>query len=359
MDMQRFEPNDNAAAAHRGCAPRQNAVPCGWHRAAASLVASAVFLSISAAARAEVPKASVTVGVFFEGVYDIDNQEESVLADLNVWTLQSDSGASVQEQIVFRKTRAMERVVFSQQRENGTLWTLGRYHADIFCDLDLTWFPFDKHLLKIQFRDPTLDASQIAYRLDVENSMLNPNFRIFGWRITDFYLSEEDVAYATTFGNPGLKDSSTFRWITASIVIERDALFLFFKLLTGGYVSFAAAMLASLMKTVQPPIFSGRLIIQIGALFSALVNNRAADAVLGRDDMMTLPNMLHLLIYLMILFSMALTLRSRSLVEAGKEEAARRLDRRGTLTLVGLFVLSNLLLIGYAAGSGVQSFQNL
>jgi len=54
----------------------------------------------------------------------------------------------------------------------------------------------------------------------------------------------------------------------AAVVMERDAFWLFLKLISGGYIAFAAAMLACLMKTTQPPVFSGRMVLQISCISS-------------------------------------------------------------------------------------------
>lgn len=304
-------------------------------------------------ANAERPE--VKVGVFFVSLYDADPSVQSFLTEFYLWTdSRPDIGFRPLEKIVFPQSRRNE-VLFENSRIVGDVqWNLRRLRGEFLHDWNLSDFPFDKHLLQVHFRDGGLRTNDIKYVLDTENSGMGTSFKLPGWRITDFKLSIADVTYATTFGEPGVEADKTFQRVTAAVVMERDAFWLFLKLISGGYIAFAAAMLACLMKTTQPPVFSGRMVLQISCLFAAILNNRATDSSMGREDMFTLPDILHLVIYFFIFIAMLITLRSRVLCERGQEAAASQMERRGTAILVVAFAIINVIMIWRAALSPIQ-----
>ncbi len=273
-----------------------------------------------------------------------------------LWTdSKEDLGFRPLEKVVFPQSRRHE-VLFESSRTVGDVrWNLRRFRGEFLHDWNLSDFPFDKHMLQVPFRDGGLRTGDIKYVLDTENSGMSSTFKLPGWRITDFKLSIAEVTYPTTFGEPGADGPKSFQRITAAVVMERDAFWLFLKLISGGYIAFAAAMLACLMKTTQPPVFSGRMVLQISCIFAAILNNRATDSSMGREDMFTLPDVLHLFIYFFIFIAMLITLRSRVLCERGQEAAAVVMERRGTVILVAAFVVLNVIMVWRAALSPIQN----
>jgi len=110
-------------------------------------------------------------------------------------------------------------------------------------------------------------------------------------------------------------------------------------------VDSGAVMLACLMKTIHPPIFSGRMGLQIACLFSVIINHRSTNSSLGRDDVFCLLDSLHLIIYALLFAAILITLRSRMLNDRSEEKQATRWERPMTLVLVALFATANLLFI--------------
>jgi hypothetical protein len=300
-------------------------------------------------------RSNVSVGIYLVSLYDIAPATSSFLIDFYVWTNQKSASFDPLASAVFPGTRQLE-VLFQSLREvDGVQWSLRRYRGTFYHDWNLRNFPFDKHELKVQLRDSVHRTREVHYQPDIATSGVDRQFDLPGWRISDFRIAVEDVEYGTTFGDPGADEDSfrVFSWTTATVVMKRDALGLFLKLLTGAYIAFGAAMFACLMKTTQPPVFAGRMGLQISCLFAAIINNRTTDAILGRDDQITLPDMLHILIYFIIFLAMVITLRSRVLCEKGEEERAKNFERRTTAVMVAIFIITNIVLICRAALSPV------
>jgi len=111
--------------------------------------------------------------------------------------------------------------------------------------------------------------------------------------------------------------------------------------MAGAYLAAGAALLGCFMKTNHPPVFSGRIGLQIACLFAAIINHREIGNAAGHKDIFILPDALQLLTYVLIFASLVLTLRSRSLNERNQETRALRGERRITLYLALLFLLLN------------------
>lgn len=309
----------------------------------------------SAPPKVQPERSNVSVGIYLVSLYDIAPATSSFLIDFYVWTNQKSAAFDPLASAVFPGTRQLEVLFQSVRDVDGVQWSLRRYRGTFYHDWNLQNFPFDKHQLKVQLRDSVHRVREVYYQPDTDTSGVDRQFDLPGWRISDFRIAVEDVEYGTTFGDPAADEDSyrVFSWTTATVVMKRDALWLFMKLLTGGYIAFGAAMFACLMKTTQPPVFAGRMGLQISCLFAAIINNRTTDAILGRDDQFTLPDMLHLLIYIIIFLAMVITLRSRVLCEKGEEERAKKFERRATMVMVVLFVVTNIIMICRAALSPV------
>jgi hypothetical protein len=296
----------------------------------------------------------VSVGVYLTALYDTDPSTSSFLADFYIWTNQQPGNFDPLDALVFPGSRRQDTLFQSRRVVDGVEWSLRRFRGAFYHDWDLKDFPFDKHLIKIQFRDGAHESRVVDFVPDLANSAFNQQITLPGWRMSDFTMRAENITYNTTFGNPGDDQPQTFTWITASVVMQREAFLLFVKLLIGGYLSLGAAMFACLMVTTQPPVFAGRMVLQISSLFSAIINNRATDSVMGRNDQFTLPDLLHILIYMMIFCALVITLRSRWLCEKGMEVQAKFMERRATVILVTLFAIANVILIWRATLSPVQ-----
>ncbi len=297
----------------------------------------------------------IDVGVFLASLYDVNPATSSFLAEFYIWTDQRATDFDPLESMVFPGSKGQELVFKGVREVDGVQWSLRRYRSTFFHDWDLTYFPFDKHQLKFQMREGAHQALSFNFRPDVKQSGMDSHFTVPGWNVSDFHIGMENVTYTTTFGNPTGAEPEQFSWITATVTMKRTAFLLFTKLMSGAYISLAAALFACLMTTSQPPVLSGRIIVQVNCLFGAILNSRATDAVLGREDQFTLMQLLHVCIYFIIFMTMIITIRSRLLVERKEEEKAVRFERRWTVVLAAAFVVVNIILISVAALSPVEA----
>jgi hypothetical protein len=95
------------------------------------------------------------------------------------------------------------------------------------------------------------------------------------------------------------------------------------------------------LKTDHPPIFSGRISMQVACLLAAVVNQREIGSAIGARSFYSLPDTLHILCYLGILVAFLITLRSRKFNDDGEPLKALRWEKRISLIVLIAFILVN------------------
>lgn len=90
-----------------------------------------------------------------------------------------------------------------------------------------------------------------------------------------------------------LRKSRVYSRLTVLLPIQRVKYASFFKLATGVYVALAVGMLSFFYEIRQPSVVSARTSLLGGCLFSALVNMRGSESVLGRTESLTLVDQIH------------------------------------------------------------------
>lgn len=291
------------------------------------------------------PAANVTVGIYISAVADIDTNRDSFVADFYVW---SSSPANASDPLAsVSVARARSQTVLYQWTEKfgDQLWSLRKYRCEISNNWAVWNFPFDRHVLAIAVVPNSDEYAQPVYAVDEKNSGLGTNLGLTGWHTENFRVFTQDVAYGSNFGDPRAAGPYQYRAVAASFLLIRQPWGLFFKLMTGAYLAAGAALLGCFMKTDQPPIFSGRMGVQIASLFAAILNHRDIGGVLGQRNNFTRLDLLQIAVYLVIFVSLILTLRSRSAAERNDRARSIRLDRRMSLVLAIIFLVFNIAVV--------------
>ena len=314
-------------------------------------------------ARAEPVKSPQTclVGIYLTSLRNFKFTEKSFTANFRVWSVCPSKDL---------KPFASMEIVDSLESEDISDSTLGKKNRsdyfstkgevywsqrDISAVLHQNWdvqnYPFDRHILKISLEEVVQDASGFIYTPDFKNSGYPRDLKLGGWKITNFILQEEKVAYQTTFGDPELVSrQGIYSRLTVSIPIQRIKYISFFKLTAGVYVAFAVAMLSFFYETGVPSLVSARTSLLVGCLFAALVNMRAPESVLGRTESLTMVDGIHIVAIFYIFAAALATVFSRLTTESGQGKRAMWLDRRLLFQFFTIsFIVINVLFISHAA----------
>jgi len=302
-----------------------------------------------ASAQEPVMDRPTTVGLYLQSLSLVNTSANSFMADFYVWTLSPENGPDPLASFSLPQSQSRTILEHWTEHNDGTLWSVRQVRAVMAKDWDMSNYPFDRHSVNLVI-GPYSDANTVPpFAIDQKNSGFGSLAASEGWQIQDFHLSVKAVRYPTNFGDPFAHSrSDSYKWIVASFELHRKGGWLFANMMVGAYIAFFAAMLACFMRTNHPPIFAGRMSLQIAALFAIIINHRQIVPSTGRLTITTLPDELHLILYVLVFVALLITLRSRVLNEAGREEYAIRWERRSTLVLLCIFLIANITLIGGA-----------
>jgi hypothetical protein len=287
------------------------------------------------------PVSAQTVGIYLTAIRDIDTSRNSFLAEFYIWTQSPANSPDPLAKVTIVRARTQTILYEWREKFNNQIWSLRKYRCELINDWYLANFPFDKHILAIAVVPNSDEYISPNYQVDEKNSGMAKHIAPHAWRISNFKILSQNVGYESNFGDPNATAPYQYNAVAASCLLIREPWRLFFKLLAGAYLAAVAALLGCYMKTNQPPVFAGRMGLQIACLFAAIINHRDIATATGERYTFMLTDALQLLIYVLIFASLVLTLRSRSLAERNQEARAVREERRITLCLALLFLLLN------------------
>ena len=282
-------------------------------------------------------------------LYEFDLVDDSFSADFWFWST-CDEDLRPLDTMDFPTAKHVERTLPATVQRGDKFWSYVKVSGVFRHNWDVRNFPFDRHELAMEIEHTAAPASQFRYTADVAGSKVNPEIRLDSWRVTDFSVHEYVYLYDTVFGDPAFegKEVSDYPRMKVEISIERKKMIGFLKLTAGVYIAFAFAMLAFFLGGET----GARTGLLVGTLFAVLVNQRVAEAVLGRVEAFTLVDRIHVTAMVFLFAAAFVSLLTRRLHLQGKEQLAARIDRYGVVSSTILYVAVNLLIVWRAAVVG-------
>jgi len=280
---------------------------------------------------------TVKLGIFFTSVYDLNLAEKSFTADFWVWYNYTNDSLNPLESVEISNAKEFEFTAPDLEKIGNVNWATHKCKATIKKEWNLKNFPFDKQELHVEIEDAIYDVDQLVYVADVKNSKYDKNIRLDEWQIKKFEVSQFQKTYETTYGNPELDGTSTYPSIVASFVLERDGVGLFFKLFIGIFVAYLISLSVFFMGPENPERFG----MIVGALFAGVANKYIVESLMPQTIMLTLPDKIHNLTFIYIMFHLAITVVAYRLSVKGKEKLGWRIDIACFLVSIISFVVIN------------------
>lgn len=304
----------------------------------------------SLAATEESPE-KCNVGIFITSLYDLKPALNTFRANFWLWSnCPSEDNLPMKNIEVIAAQKVSSNLQF-YEKKNGLYWSQRQFQAVIHHKWNFSNFPFERQVLKIELEDGVNDTTSLVYVPDIKNSTYNPKIKLDGLKITDFKIHEKKISYPTTFGDPSLsKPNSNYSRLVASITVARKGLSgFFFKLNTATYIAFALTLVSFFLHPTQASIFSARMSLLVGSLFAVVVNLRAAEAILGRTNSLTLVDKIHITTMVYIFSAVTISAFSFRLCELGREKLSNKLNKICFLIFSISFITINFILISSAA----------
>ncbi len=113
------------------------------------------------------------------------------------------------------------------------------------------------------------------------------------------------------------------------------------------YIAFLIAMVSF---APHPSELEPRFGLPVGGLFAAVGNKYIIDSILPESTTFTLVDSLHAITFFTIFAILVISAICLKLIDKGKEDLCKRVNRIGAWVIGGGFLLANIILVGLAIG---------
>jgi hypothetical protein len=297
-----------------------------------------LFITAGAQAQPAHPD-TVLSGIYITSIHDINFKDKEYTVNLWLWLKYKNKDFDFLQNLEVPQAKSVSRSFSTIDTSGSRVYLLMKLQCVMKDSWAIDNFPFDRQKLRFTIENSQFDSRSLIFAADTLGKHFDPRFTLRGWRIDSLDISTGIKAYETAFGDESLKkphtDYSNFK---VRIVINRDAMGLFWKMFLGMYIAFLIAYMCFYIHTDS---IDSRFGLSVGSLFAVIGNKYIVDSSLPDSTTFTLVDTLHgitLLFILTIIISTSYTLK---LVKQDKTEQAKKFDRMGARVLLTVYVLLN------------------
>jgi hypothetical protein len=324
-------------------APRLAACVLGALAAVVALAGPAFAQDAAAAPAAPV---KVVVGAYVNRVTQMSLRENHFDVDFYVWFRWTGGDKDFDPLKTFDVANGSitQRTGEVHEEHKDFHYASCRIDAEITQFFDVSRFPFDDHVLRIEIEDTQSEAEFLTYVADAENSSVSPQAQVPGWTIVGPSAEVVPHRYGTNYGNIDLAtgNASVYSEYSLSIPLQRSGVGYFAKLFFGLFIAVGIALLAL---HIKPTDLDPRFGLPVGSIFAAVGSLYVVTSQLPDTNVITLSDRLHILGFAVIFVTLVESTVSLHRWGAGDEAGSRRLDRVTFRALTALFVAGTVLAV--------------
>lgn len=299
----------------------------------------------SAPAAAPRPVKAV-VGVWVDRITSMSLRENHFDVDFYVWfRWTGDASFDPLKSFDLANGSISSRANEVREEHEGYHYASCRVTAEVTQFFDVSRFPLDDHVLRLDIEDTEKEADFVEYEPDAANSGVAPDVQVPGWSVARPAASVGPHHYATNYGVTDLPsggDGSDYSRYSLEIPLRRDGGGYFAKLFFGLFIAVGIALLAF---HIRPTDLDPRFGLPVGSIFAAVGSLYVTSGQLPDTSVITLSDRLHILSFVVIFVSLIESTISLKIWSAGNEEASKRMDRISFWVLGGLFAIGATLAV--------------
>jgi hypothetical protein len=312
------------------------------------LLFAASLLCITVAAQ----KDTCRVGIYINSIYDFKLDDKSYMADFWMWMNYKNDSLKFENTTEVTNSKSADFSHYTMEKKGDWNWAAQKCRAQLIHQWDVSKFPFDKQVLRIEIEDSQYDTSALVYQADMANSKIDTLFNSTEWCIEKFSLNAGVKTHQTTYGNPALSGTSSYPGVIAEITIKRNNSWIkLVKMLTGAYVAFLISLVVFFVSSENQ---DSRFGLCVGGVFAAIGNKYIVESIVPSSTSNTLMDNVHTLTFTFILLIIVAVTISLRLFESGDENKRKlslRLDKWAFFSFGILYTGINIIMIYFAATS--------
>lgn len=289
---------------------------------------------------------TVTVGAYVISVHDINFRDKQYTMRFWLWFLYDNPDFDFSTQLDIPNAKSIDPPEVMLDSIAGKTWAIMKMKTTMKESWQVADFPFDKQHLRVQIENALFDINNLVFIPDFKGSTYDKAEALDGWDITNFKVTSVLNDYETGFGDPSPhRDYQNFSAFTIEMDIERSAWGLFLKIFIGMYIAFLISVISF---SIQVSELEPRFGLPVGGLFATVGNKYIIDSILPESSAFTLVDLLHTLTFLAIFATLVVSAVALRKYDNGNKEGAIRINHVGSRLVIGLYVLSNLVMVGIA-----------
>lgn len=289
---------------------------------------------------------TVTVGAYVISVHDINFRDKQYTMRFWLWFLYDNPDFDFSTQLDIPNAKSIDTPEVMLDSIAGKTWAIMKMKTTMKESWQVADFPFDKQHLRVQIENALFDINNLVFIPDFKGSTYDKAEALDGWDITNFKVTSVLNDYETGFGDPSPhRDYQNFSAFTIEMDIERSAWGLFLKIFIGMYIAFLISVISF---SIQVSELEPRFGLPVGGLFATVGNKYIIDSILPESSAFTLVDVLHTLTFLAIFATLVVSAVALRRYDNGNKDAAIRFNHVGSRWVIGLYVLSNLVMVGIA-----------
>ena len=326
----------------------------GWRCVALAVAALLLVTSRASAAPGcpappETPHAPqvAVVGLYLNQIASVDVKANTFLADFYLWFRWS---GDIDPTQTFELPNAIEPWSFSKDvvykdasgaakpdvLPDGCKFQQFHVQGRFAHPFDLTSYPLDRQQLSIRVEDARYDDETLVYQADEKDTKVDAAMRTPGFLVRSSGAEVLHHSYGSPMGDTRLKSlrSSQFRF---RVELARPLVgYLSKTLVPIGFILLSTVLIFF----ISLSYFEGRIGLAVTTLISAVALQLTTSADLPQIGYLVLIDKLYNLSYVIILFSMFESTLAVRWHDAGREQAAQRLDHAAAIISVVGVVLT-------------------
>lgn len=286
---------------------------------------------------------TVKAGVFITNIHDINFKDKEYSISMWLWLRYKNRKFDFLQNLEVPQAKSVTKSFSTIDTSGETVYLLMKLQ----CVMNDMWainnFPFDKQKLRFSIENSQFDSKSLVFVSDTFGKHFDSQFTLRGWNIDSMNISTGIKVYETGFGDTAIKTPhSEYSTYKVKMLIDRDAMGLFWKIFLGMYISF---LISYMCFYIHPDSIDSRFGLSVGALFAVVGNKYIIDSSLPESTSFTLVDTLHGITLFFILLVIVFTAYTLRLVNRKQLARARRFDFICAQIWLVAYVLINALLI--------------
>jgi len=287
---------------------------------------------------AEVPD-TVRTGIYINSIHDINFKDKEYTLSVWLWLKYKNKDFDFVKNLEVPQAKSVDKSFSTIDSSNGKTYLLMKLQ----CVMKDTWaidnFPFDRQKLRFSIENSQFDSKSLVFVADTLGKHYDPRFTLRGWRVDSLDITTGIKEYETAFGDESVQKPHTeYSNFKFKMVINRDAMGLFWKMFLGMYVAFLIAYMCFYIHTDS---IDSRFGLSVGALFAVIGNKYIIDSSLPESTSFTLVDTLHGITLLFILTIIVSTSYTLLLIKREQLDKAKKFDFISAQVLLACYLLLN------------------